>query len=40
MSAPRFLVGIDLGTVNTALAAVDLSGAGDLVDGVRALPIP
>src|SRR5512132_4149064 len=40
MTAPRFLVGIDVGTVNTALAAVDLSGGGDLVDGVRAMPIP
>ncbi len=40
MSGPRFLVGIDLGTVNTALAAVDLAGGGDLVDGVRAMAIP
>ncbi len=40
MSGPRFLVGVDLGTVNTALAAVDLGAGGDLVDGVRAMPIP
>jgi molecular chaperone DnaK (HSP70) len=32
MSAPRarFLVGIDLGTINSALAFADLAGEGDL----------
>ena len=36
----RFLVGIDLGTVNTALAYVDLAAEGDLADAIRVLPIP
>ena len=38
--AARFLVGIDLGTVNTALAAVDLLAAGDPAEAVEAWPIP
>ncbi|HEX9053214.1 MAG TPA: Hsp70 family protein [Anaeromyxobacter sp.] len=38
--AARWLVGIDLGTVNTALAAVDLAAPGDLADAVAARPIP
>jgi molecular chaperone DnaK (HSP70) len=37
---PRFLVGIDLGTVNSALAAVDLLRGGDLAEAVEAWPIP
>ncbi|MGC3996762.1 MAG: Hsp70 family protein [Anaeromyxobacter sp.] len=36
----RYLVGIDLGTVNTALAAVDLARGGDLAEAVQALEIP
>jgi molecular chaperone DnaK (HSP70) len=36
----RFLVGIDLGTVNTALAYVDLAAEGDPADALRVLPIP
>jgi DNA-K related protein/Hsp70 protein len=40
VSEPRFLVGIDLGTVNTALAAVDLARAGDLAAGVEVMPVP
>jgi molecular chaperone DnaK (HSP70) len=36
----RYLVGLDLGTVNSALAAVDLLRAGDLVDAVEAWPVP
>ncbi len=39
MSA-RFLVGIDLGTVNTALASVDLAREGDLAGAVESFPIP
>jgi molecular chaperone DnaK (HSP70) len=40
MTAARFLVGIDLGTVNSALAAVDLARGGDLGDAVEAFPVP
>jgi molecular chaperone DnaK (HSP70) len=40
MPAPRHLVGIDLGTVNTALASVDLAGGGDLAGAVEVVPIP
>jgi molecular chaperone DnaK (HSP70) len=40
MSAPRFIVGIDLGTVNSALAAVDLERAGDPGAAVEAFPVP
>jgi molecular chaperone DnaK (HSP70) len=36
----RFLVGIDLGTVNTALAAVDLAAGGDPAAAIRAEEIP
>jgi molecular chaperone DnaK (HSP70) len=36
----RHLVGIDLGTVNTALASVDLAREGDLAAAVEAMPIP
>jgi molecular chaperone DnaK (HSP70) len=39
-SPARYLVGIDLGTVNTALAAVDLLGGGDLVEAVAPFAIP
>ncbi len=40
MSRAGHLVGIDLGTVNTALASVDLARSGDLVDAIEAMPIP
>src|SRR5512145_780679 len=40
MAAPRFLVGIDLGTVNTALASVDLAREGDLAGAIEPLEIP
>ncbi|HET6440440.1 MAG TPA: Hsp70 family protein [Anaeromyxobacter sp.] len=40
MSAPRYLVGIDLGTVNTALASVDLERSGDLAEIVEPWPVP
>jgi molecular chaperone DnaK (HSP70) len=40
LGEPRFLVGIDLGTVNTALAAVDLGRSGDLADAVEPFSIP
>src|SRR5512133_1868499 len=40
MAEARYLVGIDLGTVNTALASVDLAREGDLADAVVAFPIP
>jgi molecular chaperone DnaK (HSP70) len=40
VAGPRFVVGIDLGTVNTALAAVDLAREGDLAEAVAAWPIP
>src|SRR5512142_1713211 len=36
----RYLIGIDLGTINTALAAVDLLGGGDLVEAIAAWPVP
>ena len=36
----RFLVGIDLGTINTALAYLDLAAEGDPGEGLRLLPIP
>ncbi len=36
----RFLIGIDLGTIHTALAYVDLAGEGDLADAVQVLPVP
>ena len=36
----RYLVGVDLGTVNSALAAVDLAREGDLASAVEAFPIP
>jgi molecular chaperone DnaK (HSP70) len=38
--AARYVVGIDLGTVNSAIAAVDLAGAGDLARAVEPFPIP
>lgn len=40
MSAPRHVVGIDLGTVNSALASVDLAREGDLAESVEALSVP
>ncbi len=40
MSSPRHLVGIDLGTVNTAIASVDLASEGDVAAAVEAMPIP
>src|SRR6266568_1387438 len=36
----RFLVGIDLGTIHTALAYVDLAGEGDLAEAVQVPPVP
>jgi molecular chaperone DnaK (HSP70) len=39
-ASARFLVGIDLGTVNTALAYVDLAAEGDPADALRVLAIP
>src|SRR5512133_1896372 len=39
MADARHVVGIDLGTVNTALASVDLAREGDLADAVRPFPI-
>ncbi len=39
-ASSRFLVGIDLGTVNSALAYVDLAAEGDPADALRVLPIP
>jgi molecular chaperone DnaK (HSP70) len=36
----RFLVGIDLGTINTALAYVDLAAEGDPAEGLQTLSIP
>jgi hypothetical protein len=38
--AARYIVGIDLGTTNSALAYVDLQGAGDLAASIASLPIP
>jgi molecular chaperone DnaK (HSP70) len=39
MSA-RFLVGVDLGTVNTALASVDLAREGDLAGAIEPFAVP
>jgi len=39
-AAARFLVGIDLGTINTALAYVDLAAEGDPADALRVFNIP
>ncbi|HEY3452116.1 MAG TPA: Hsp70 family protein [Myxococcales bacterium] len=36
----RYVVGIDLGTTNSALAYVDLRGEGDLAAQVKDLPVP
>lgn len=38
--AARFLVGIDLGTIHTALAYVDLAAEGDPAEALALLPIP
>ncbi len=38
--AARYIVGIDLGTTNTALAYVDLQGSGDLAASIQSLAIP
>jgi len=38
--AARYVVGVDLGTVNSAVAAVDLAGAGDLARAVEPFAIP
>ncbi|WP_242338614.1 Hsp70 family protein [Anaeromyxobacter sp. SG66] len=40
MAEARYLVGVDLGTVNSALAAVDLARDGDLADAVEPFAIP
>ena len=40
MAEARYVVGIDLGTVNTALAAVDLAREGDLAAAVEPFAIP
>ena len=40
MAEARHVVGIDLGTVNTALASVDLAREGDVADAVLPFPIP
>jgi hypothetical protein len=40
MASARYLVGIDLGTVNSAIAAVDLAARGDPADALRALAVP
>jgi molecular chaperone DnaK (HSP70) len=40
VAEPRYLVGIDLGTVNSALAAVDLLHGGDLVESIEDWPVP
>ena len=40
MGSARHVVGIDLGTVNTALASVDLAQEGDLASAVEPFPIP
>ncbi|WP_242343334.1 Hsp70 family protein [Anaeromyxobacter terrae] len=40
MAEARYLVGVDLGTVNSALAAVDLAREGDLADAVEPFAIP
>src|SRR5918912_3873183 len=36
----RFLVGIDLGTINSALAFTDLAGEGDLAASLAVMPVP
>src|SRR5919206_2030345 len=36
----RFLVGIDLGTINSALAFADLAGEGDLAASLAVMPVP
>jgi molecular chaperone DnaK (HSP70) len=38
-SSSRFLVGIDLGTVNSALAWIDLAAEGDPVDSLSVMPV-
>jgi molecular chaperone DnaK (HSP70) len=38
-SPSRFLVGIDLGTVNSALAWIDLAAEGDPVDSLSVMPV-
>ncbi len=38
--AARYLVGIDLGTVNSALAFVDLASEGDLAGAIQVFPVP
>src|SRR5689334_5683899 len=38
--AARFLVGIDLGTINSAVAYVALAGEGDLAASVELMPVP
>ncbi len=40
MADPRYIVGIDLGTTNSALAYVDLQATGDLGRSIRDLPVP
>jgi molecular chaperone DnaK (HSP70) len=40
VAEPRYLVGIDLGTVNSALAAVDRLRGGDLAEAIEAWPVP
>jgi hypothetical protein len=40
MAGARYLVGIDLGTVNSAIAAVDLAEKGDPADALRAHSVP
>jgi molecular chaperone DnaK (HSP70) len=37
--AERYVVGVDLGTVNSAVAAVDLAGEGDLAASVAPFPV-
>ncbi|BDG10674.1 Hsp70 family protein [Anaeromyxobacter paludicola] len=39
-SPARYLVGIDLGTVNSALAYVDLASEGDLAGAIQVFPVP
>src|SRR5919201_4905646 len=36
----RFLVGIDLGTINSALAYADLAREGDLAASLSVMPVP
>lgn len=40
MSSARYLVGIDLGTTNSALAYVDLQAEGDLAEQIHVMSIP